>query len=170
MKQKKKFKDTKFGAFLNKASEYVPEVLNVGSKLATGNIVGAVTDVKNILTKDAQNNQRAKDLLIEFQKYEMEYAKELYELEIADRDSARNREVELAKTGKTDWLMYATGCAGLGSFCIIVYAVVFGEVKESAMMHQMIGLIEGVALTIFAYYFGTSKSSKDKDEKIQRNG
>jgi hypothetical protein len=37
----------------------------------------------------------------------------LYELEVADRDSARKREVEIAKTGRFDFMFNLTGVIGL---------------------------------------------------------
>lgn len=167
-KEKKQFKETKFGKFLNKAGQSVPEILNVGGKILTGNIGGAVQEVGNILNKKANHDKEAEKLLQEFEVFKLEYEKELYELEVEDRNSAREREVEMAKSGKTDWLMYATGITGLGTFVALVYSVLFRELPESAIVHQLIGLVEGVAITIFAYYFGTSKSSKDKDEIIKK--
>ena len=82
----------------------------------------------------------------------------MFELEVQDRDSARKREIEMAKTGKTDWLMYLTGLTGLAVFGVLVYSILFREIPESALLHQLIGMIEGVALGIFAYYFGASKN------------
>jgi len=166
---KKKFKDTGFGKFINKAKDFLPELAGVGFSVASGNFVGAIGEVKNMIKKKAVNDEKAKELLIEFEKLENEFSLEMYELEIKDRDSARNREIELSKSGGVDWLMYATGLTGLLSFVVVLYAVIFMEVKESAILHQLIGMVEGVAISLFAYYFGTSKGSKDKDEIIKKN-
>ena len=162
----KQFKDTKFGQFLNKAGAVVPDVLNVGGKVLTGNISGAIADVGTLLKGEAPNNPEAQKLLQEFELAQMDFEKEMYSLEVQDRDSARKREVEYVKVGKTDWMMVATGATGLLSFIVIVYSILFTKLPENALVHQLIGMVEGVVLTIFAYYFGTSKSSKDKDEKI----
>ena len=80
-------------------------------------------------------------------------------MEAADRASARNREVELAKaTGKSDWMMIITGIVGLTSFLFTIYAVVYIEsVRENELFIHLMGMIEGVVIgNIFAYYYGAS--------------
>jgi hypothetical protein len=54
---------------------------------------------------------------------------------------------------------------GIGSFALIVASAIFMDLPENPLLHQIVGLVEGVALTIFAFYYGTSKGSKDKDKK-----
>jgi len=92
----------------------------------------------------------------------------MYALEVQDRESARNREVELAKTGKSDHLMYSAGYTALLTFIAMVYAVIWkpAGVEHSPIFHQLMGIIEGVALTVFGYYFGTSKRAEEK--KVQK--
>lgn len=164
---KKKFKDTKFGQFLTKASESIPEILTVGGSILTGNIGGAVESVGDILKEKALKDERARELYKEFELAKMTFEKELYELEVEDRKSARVREVEMAKSGKTDWMMYATGLTALGSFLLIVISVIFiPETQTNKLFIHLMGMVEGVAITVFMYYFGSSKGSKDKDAKI----
>ena len=82
----------------------------------------------------------------------------MYKLEVADRDSARNREIEVAKTGKKDFMMTLTGVVGLLSFAFIIYAVVYvPSVLENDLFVHLMGMVEGVVISnIFAYYYGTS--------------
>jgi len=160
----KKFNDTKFGQFLSKAGSVVPDVLNVGGKVLTGNISGAIADVGNLLKGEAPNNPEVQKLLQEFELAQMDFEKEMYALEVQDRNEARKREVEMAKAGATDWLMYVTGLSGLLAFGIIIYSVIWVEgTQDNKLFIHLMGMVEGTALTIFAYYFGTSKSSHDKD-------
>ena len=56
---------------------------------------------------------------------------ELYKLEVEDRNSARAREVKMTEAGSNDWMMNATGIIGLGSFCFLVFAIVFITVPEA---------------------------------------
>ena len=87
-----------------------------------------------------------------------------FELESADRASARQREVEVVKaTGKVDWMMMVTGMVGLLSFMFTIYAVVYIEsVRENELFIHLMGMIEGVVIgNIFAYYYGASVK-KDK--------
>lgn len=149
---------SKFGQFLSKAGSVIPEVIGVASKLATGNIGGALEDVGGILSANKDKDENTKALFMEFEKYKMDYAKECFELEVKDRDSARIRQVEMAKAGKFDFMMLATGIVGLLSFMFVIYAVVYvPSIKDNDLFVHLLGMIEGVVISnIFAYYYGTS--------------
>ena len=86
----------------------------------------------------------------------------MYEIEVADRDSARQREVEVKKAGGQDWMMFITGIIGLLSFVFMIYAVVYiPSVSENDLFVHLMGMIEGVVISnIFAYYYGTSSDKK----------
>ena len=144
MSDKKKFKDTKLGGWL---STNAPKVLDVVGDLLPDQ--GALGGVKNLIQNDPdlEPSQKA------------EFARMAFELESADRASARQREVEVVKaTGKIDWMMVITGIVGLLSFMFTIYAVVYIEsVKENELFIHLMGMIEGVVIgNIFAYYFGAS--------------
>lgn len=154
---KKPFKETGFGKLL---LQKIPSAIGViGDVLPDKGILGVV---KNIIEGSNLPPEEKRELL----RLKNDFEREMYELEIKDRESARNRQIEVAKTGKSDSMMTITGLTGLGAFVLMIIAIIFLDVKESAILHQLIGMIEGVALTIFAYYYGTSKSSKDKDSVI----
>ena len=144
-----KIKDTKIGKWLK---EKAPKVLNiVGDLLPDQGYLGVV---KNLISSDPDVSPEQ----------EAEFEQMAFELEAADRASARNREVELAKaTGKTDWMMILTGVVGLFSFMFTIYAVVYIEnVRENDLFIHLMGMIEGVVIgNIFAYYYGASVK-KDK--------
>ena len=80
---------------------------------------------------------------------------ELYKLEVEDRDSAREREAAIVAAGGVDWMMSLTGIIGLVAFGFVVYTVVTTEVPadNKEIFIHMIGIVEGVALSIFGYYF-----------------
>lgn len=143
---KKKFKDTKVGKLLGKLA---PNVLGVAGDLLPD--AGVLGIVKNLVTKDETIKPEDKELI-------HNQIKELYELEVADRDSARKREVEIAKTGKVDYMHYITGVVGLGAFSFMIYAVVFLEVQASnkEIFINLIGIIQGIVLSIFGYYYGSA--------------
>lgn len=141
---KKPFKETKVGKFLfNK----IPSL--AGDILPDKGILGVV---KNLIDSDDSMGQAEKDDLY----------KELYEMEVADRDSARQREVEVKKAGGQDWMMFITGIVGLASFIFTIYAVVYvPSVVENDLFVHLMGMIEGVVISnIFAYYYGTSADKK----------
>ena len=145
--EKKKFKDTAVGKFLTRK---LPEL--VGAVL-TG---GPLEALKALIDDDASIGPEEKARL-------HNELVEMYKAEVEDRDSARGREVEVAKSGKVDWLFNITGLVGLGAFGVIVWAILALDIPESnrELFYHLIGIVEGVTLSIFGYYFGTSM----KDDK-----
>jgi len=145
MKDKKPFKETGLGKFLLGAGSTIIDV--VGDVLPDKGLLGVV---KKLIDKDPNlsDDQKAEahDRLVE-----------LYRLEVEDRDSARKREVNLRKYG-TDWMFNLTGIVGLSAFAFLVYTVVTTQVPESnkEIFIHLIGIVEGVALSIFGYYFGSA--------------
>ena len=140
MTDKKPFNETKVGRLLNKV-------------LPDKGVIGVLKDVLD-LDEDLtpEDKERASQALIR-----------AYEAEVSDRDSARKREVEIAKTGKNDWLFSLTGVVGLGAFAVIIWAILALEIpaENKELFYHLIGIVEGVALSIFGFYFGTSM----KDDK-----
>ena len=145
---KKPFKDTKVGKFLTKK---LPEF--AGAAL-TG---GPLEAIKSLIDDDPAITPEEKAQL-------HEELVELYKLEVADRDSARNREIEVAKTGRFDFMYNLTGIIGLGAFAFIVYAIVYLEIPEDnkEVWIHLIGICEGIVLSIFGYFYG-SAVKRDKD-------
>ena len=144
-KIKKPFKETGLGKFLLGAGSTIIDV--VGDVLPDKGLLGVV---KNLIDKDPN--------LSEDQKSEAHNRLvELYRLEVEDRDSARKREVNLRKYG-TDWMFNLTGIVGLSAFAFLVYTVVTTQVPASnkEIFIHLIGIVEGVALSIFGYYFGSA--------------
>ena len=144
---RKKFKDTKVGQFILKklpgfAKEMLPDqgVLGVVKKL-----------IDNSPDITPEEKQQLHDELIE-----------LYQLEVADRDSARKREVEVAKTGRFDLMFNLTGIIGLGAFAFIIYAIVYLQIPENnkEVWIHLIGICEGIVLSIFGYFYGSSVRKK----------
>lgn len=147
---KKKLKDTKLGQFLK---DKAPKVLDiVGDVLPSSGTLGIV---KNIISKDPDLTPEEKDQL-------HQQVVELYKLEVDDRDSAREREVELAKAGKFDLMFNLTGLVGLSCFSFLVYAIVYLQVPEhnKEIWIHLIGVTEGIVLSIFGYFYGSSASRR----------
>ena len=143
MEDKKPFDKTFVGKLLGKATGLLPEN-------------GVLGVLKNIIDSDDSLTAEEK---IEAQKH----LQELYKAEVEDRDSARKREVEIAKADKSDWMMMLTGFVGLLAFMFVVYAVVYiPEMADNDLFIHLMGMIEGLVVgNIFAYYYGTSAKNKD---------
>lgn len=145
-KPRKKFKDTKVGKLIGKVA---PSVLGIaGDLLPDAGVLGVV---KNLIDKDPEVSPEDKKII-------HDQIKELYELEVADRDSARKREVEIAKTGKIDWMHFITGIVGLGSFAFMIYAIVYLDIPDGnkEVWINLIGVVQGIVLSIFGFYFGSA--------------
>jgi hypothetical protein len=150
MSEKKKFKETGLGKFLSKTAPSVLDV--VGNLLPDKGVLGVVKNLIDDSDMSSEDKQIAHDQLVE-----------LYRLEVEDRDSARKREVALRQYG-TDWMFNVTGLVGLSAFAFLVYTVVTTEVPASnkEIFIHLLGIVEGVALSIFGYYFGSAiKDNKD---------
>jgi hypothetical protein len=133
--KKKPFNETKVGKIL---ADVLPDKGVIG-------VLKNVLDLDDTLTPE--DKEKAAETLLK-----------AYETEVLDRDSARKREVEVTKTGKFDFLFNLTGLVGLTAFGIIVWAILALDIPESnkELFYHLIGIIEGVALSIFGYYFGNS--------------
>jgi hypothetical protein len=143
MTPKKKFKDTKVGSFLlSKVPDFAADILPDKGVLGV---------IKNLIDGEPDLSQEERAQL-------HRELVELYELEVADRDSARRREVEIAKTGRFDLMYNLTGFVGLGAFAFIVYAIVFLEIpkENKEVWIHLIGICEGIVISIFGYFFGSA--------------
>jgi len=151
---KKPFKDTKVGKLL---TQKLPHVLDiVGQVLPDQGVLGVV---KNIVHNSNELEPTDKtEIMREINRFE----EEMYKETLKDRADARARQVAMADTDKSDWLMSVAGVTALGSFILMVIAIVFIPLKNEAIFHQVLGVVEGVALTIFAYYFGSARNQERK--------
>ena len=144
MSDKKPFKETKVGKLLGNLGGILPDKGVLG-------VLKQVIDTDDTLTPEEK--EEAHKALIE-----------AYKAEVADRDSARKREVEIAKTGRFDLMYNLTGVVGLGAFSFIVYAIVYLEIpaENKEVWIHLIGICEGIVLSIFGYFFGTSMKDNSK--------
>ena len=81
-KVKKPFKDTGFGKFLNKVKDNAGIIIDVAAEVATGDITGAIEKVRGELSGKAENDLKAKELLLEFEKEQNRFVIEMATLDI----------------------------------------------------------------------------------------
>lgn len=149
----KPFKETKLGKFL---SDKVPGVLDV---------VDDYFPPAKILTALVGKNLPPEDQL-EFEKLLNEHEKEMYSLQVQDRDSARHRESDFVKaTGHIDRFMMVIGGFVLLAFSFCMYVTVFVELPETSreMFIEIRATTRDILLSISAYYWGSSAGSRIKD-------
>lgn len=121
-----------------------------------------------ILGADPQTLIRLKELDLEFKKMMTDAGIKLEEIASADRNSARQREV----AAHDSWTPRILATVVIGGFLWCVYAVMSGYIKElkdpmiATLVGTMIGYTSAKADQVVSYYFGSSASSKAKDETI----
>jgi hypothetical protein len=156
----KPFKETKLGSWL--ATNAPKALAVVGDVLPDKGVLGVL---KNIIdsTPDIPQEQR-----LEFEKLCYDHEQELYALEVQDRDSARKRETEFAKSvGHSDYMVWFLSGALIMSFFFIVWHLVKASVpnENRELVTNIVGIIEGLLISIYSYYFGSSMGSRIKDMK-----
>lgn len=148
-----KLKDTKLGRLL---IEKIPQAKDIiGDALPENGVLGVI---KNLIQGSDLSTEEKAQLL------------SLHELELKDRDSARNREIEIAKTGSKDWRMSVVLIVVLSLLVGTVTAVFFFDLKNQQLAHFIAGEVVGFGSAVIFYYFGTSKSSTDKTDIIRKLG
>lgn len=106
--------------------------------------------------------------LLALRKADQEFTLQMKKLDInletaylADRDSARRREVEVKdKTNRNLAYLYTAGY-------FAVLAVIFlYEVPQASrdLLNILLGIMSGAQVAIMQYYFGSSKGSSDKNQ------
>jgi archaellum component FlaF (FlaF/FlaG flagellin family) len=64
---------------------------------------------------------------------------------------------------------HVTGIAMIIFFGVVIYSLAFREIPEAnrEVFVHMLGILEGVIVTIVTYYYGSSSGSKTKTEIIE---
>jgi hypothetical protein len=158
-KEKKPFKETAVGKWLknnapdllDKADDYFPPLAMI-----TAAVKGKSLTIEQI---------------DEFDKLAADHDKDMYLLEVQDRSSARIREADITKSlGHIDYITYFLCVAGIIVFFFIVWHLVKEDMpdKNRELLYHTIGIIEGIIISIYSYYFGSSAGSRVKDmRKVQ---
>ena len=159
----KKFNETKVGQFLSQAA---PEILElVGDSIPGAGILTNLFKAKVEATPEQQQ---------EFEKLIRDY--EIEELKIRLDDVADARSLQKTALGQDDkfskrflyWL--AAGSLLLGFTYIFVITFVTIPESNQRFADTILGVvIATIITTIYNFFFGSSKGSKDKDELKNTN-
>lgn len=162
------FKDSKFGKFLEKAKDVIQEnggdVLGIAVKAATGNISGALSETKSLLS--GGKSQASKMLLQEFELKMKEFELEEQKLIIADRDSARTMQGEALKQEDkfSKRFVYYLASAVFVFSALIVVMLFFVQIPEQnqRIVDMVLGVIVGSGLvSVLNFFYGASPDKKD---------
>lgn len=135
-------KETKLGHWFREKSPDVFEA--VGELVPGGEILKALGVLIDRSTESEEEKKQARVML--------------QELEIRDRESARNREIEVTKaTGKRDYMQAFIGIAAMMIGIVMVIWAKTG-VEDKEIFFHILGFAEGTLVgQVVNYYFGSSQ-------------
>lgn len=92
---------------------------------------------------------------------------------LADVDAARQMRLELARQGKTDWMMYVVAVITVLGLVIVTCAVFFASdltERQTSLLQVMGGGLLAGFIQVLNYFFGSSKGSSDKTRLMSLTG
>ena len=104
-------------------------------------------------------------------KYEIESFLKEKQLDIDNTKDARNREIEITNSVNASWLQ--KNIAPVIGLLVILYTfvlwtlILFRQYDPKPSESMIIGGLTTLSATVISYYFGSSASSKSKDETIK---
>ena len=159
-KPRKKFGQTTVGKLLKASVGLINPTL--GSMIQGDmSVEQVVSSIKNS-DAPAEDKIRAQEMVLE-----------AYEAEVADRASARQREMAALASGSNDILFKTVGWGITLCFIgVIAGAVGLWEIpKESQRLFDMgFGAVVAAFTQVIGYYFGSSQGSKQKTELMKKDG
>jgi hypothetical protein len=162
---KKPFKETKVGKFLT--GEGAGNLLNTIGQVATGNWIGAVDSITDMIQGSTELTAEKKELALQYLAQDLE----AFKLEVEDRKDARSREVLINQSESSSWLAKNTISIIAIMFtlftCTLYILVLAGNLKSSDnITFSVVSSVTGITMLIMGYYFGSSRSSQAKDSTI----
>lgn len=136
-----------------------------------------VVDIAKVVT-GADDGAQALDMLkadpalaLQFKQSVMANETEIEKAYLADRQSARARDVEFVKSGRHNWRADILAALAVGSLCLCVWLLWYkpdlpGGVREAIMF--VAGVFAAAVRDVYAFEFGSSRGSKEKDELVGR--
>lgn len=150
----------------------MPNILSKIFSSGAKDLVGTVGNViDNLVTskeeKEAAKLAIAQEINRHSEALEANSIKEI-ELQNADRDSARRREMDITKTlGRADYFQYIIGLIPVLGLPALVYYVMMYEIpqRNEHLAMLIIGEVLGFVASIYNYHYGSSMGSRIKDMK-----
>lgn len=159
------------------AADYGPGLLKAltGSDKAA-EVAGKVIDVAQVVTNTGTPDDAAAAIqadpaiALQFKQAMAQLEIDVYKAELADVQDARRRDAELVKSGHMNWRAHGlAACAVLlVLFCLLV-VVWKADMNEFAKggITLILGRALGWVEQIFSFEFGTTRTSKTKDDTIK---
>ena len=136
-------KETKLGEWFREKSPKVFDI--IGEVIPGGDVLQAIGALIDSTTESEEERAQARRML--------------QELSNADRDSARNREIEVTKAiGKRDWMQIFVGVSAMViGITLVIWAK--NGVEDKEIFFHILGFAEGTLVgQVVNYYFGSSQN------------
>ena len=159
-KPRRKFGQTTVGKLLKASVGLINPTL--------GSLIQGDMSVEQVVSSIKNSDAPAEDKI-----RAQEMVLEAYEAEVADRASARQREMAALASGSNDILFKTVGWGITLCFIgVIAGAVGLWEIpKESQRLFDMgFGAVVAAFTQVIGYYFGSSQGSKQKTELMKKDG
>lgn len=160
------------------AAEFVPSLIRhfAGDKAGevAEKVVGAAQALTGAGTPDAAAEvlRTKPELALAFRKDMAELELETERAYLADRQNARNRDIELAKVGKLNWRADAMVVVAFAAVCVIAALLALGGIDGNTAAGGFLISVGGMFArnigTAFDFEFGSSRGSKIKDETLSK--
>lgn len=145
---------------------------------ALGELFGVSDPTKDKIQSVIENAQMNGEQVAGLRQLEMKLKSEeqergfkYAELEFKDRDSARNRDAEIVKSGKRNYRADIMFFLAVAVICGLVYAI-WSTPDINEFMKGIVTLVLGRFLgyldNIYSFEFGTTRGSQNKDSTIDK--
>lgn len=148
----------------------------IGAGDATQKIVEAVSVVATTITgaktpeEALKNLQESTEIAQKFQLAILEKSQQLDEIFLKDIQNARNRDIEIRKTGQRNTRAETMYVLAVVMIVILVY-LVWSDTSLSEYVKGVVTLVLGRFLgyldSIYNFEFGTTRTAQEKDQTIQ---
>jgi len=175
-----KFNWSDIGKKIGSAAPMIATLVGGPAAGAVTSMVASTLGVEN--NSDAIGSALASDpgALLKIKELEFTHKEKLEELSfentkahLADRQSARTREIENLKAGGSNTLMYTLGCVIVVGFFLTVIALIFRSTPIPTGSKDAVMLLLGSLIASFAcvvqYFFGSSQGSANKTAMLGKN-
>ena len=152
---------TRFGVFLDRAKAIVPEAVEMAGELITGDVGGAIDVIGSALSKKADKDQEAFEMLNELEAKKIDFALESFKAEAEDREGAR----DLYKKDSVIQKVFAITflCGYLLVTAVLLYGLFMAGVNGLTFENYVVSLVTAIftamsnkVATIVDFLFGGS--------------
>ena len=168
MKEKKKFKDTLFGKIVGKAGNIIPDALGIAARVATGDIDGAINEVKDILvgSDDPKSVGILSELDLKMEKIKLELARvELEEFRIGEENVTARWTADM---NSDSWLSKNIRPLGMAWVLLMTTVLLIMAWCDVDTPLQVITMFGGLATTITGGYYVLRTVEKRNNNKYSQ--